>query len=149
MAIEHLTESVSVQAVFFLILLVNLHHTVNRGLGGSTSRHSAVPFGTEVIGSPRERTLMLEDGLALVYLWLRTLSRSRRHRHIIIRLFPFLAASLLFFLPVESILNPCQQNGVVLANVFLIADGDLVTLIIHDGLEHAIRVQIFLLTQRH
>lgn len=47
--IEHLTEGVSVLA--FLLLLVNLHHIVNRGHGGSTSRHGAVPLGTEVIGS--------------------------------------------------------------------------------------------------
>ena len=71
--------------------------------------------------------------------------------HIDIRLLSFLATSirLLLFLPIERVLYSCQEYRVVLTNVFLIADSDLVTLIIYDGLENSIRIEVLFLPERH
>ena len=71
------------------------------------------------------------------------------HRLILHRRLLLLFISSFFPLPVISILYPCQQYRVVLANVFFLSDSDLITLVIDDGLEHATRVQILFLAERH
>lgn len=75
----------------------------------------------------------------------RFFSRSD-HRDIWLRLLDLL---FLLLLPVESVLNARQQHRVVFADVLLIADRDLVALVIKHGLQHTAGVQILLLSNGH
>lgn len=54
----------------------------------------------------------------------------------------------LFFV-VKCILDPLQEDQIVLTDVFLLAHCHLVTLVVKDRLEDATRVQILLFSQGH
>ena len=61
----------------------------------------------------------------------------------------FVLFLLLLFLPIERILDSSDEHLVVFADVFLITDGHLVTLVIQDGLQDSTRIQILLLAYSH
>ena len=52
-------------------------------------------------------------------------------------------------LPVVSVLDSCQEHHVVLADIFLLANRHLVTLVIKHGLKHAVWIQVFLTAEGH
>ena len=147
MALKHFLEGAHHRSFFTLLLLVSVDEII---VAGCWHRPSPVKVLVTIILFSKG-ALMLQAKWFLMGLKAAVVSGLNLGGVGFRLLHRFVVELLLqnFLLVVKGILNALQKNQIVLADVFLFTNGDLVTLVVKDGLEDATRIQILLLSKGH